>query len=333
MPLKIAIIYNEPVHDRYSDLGEQKAIIGVLDEVNAVDGALKELGYNVKRFGLSPPIESVRQTFVSLDADVVFNLFEGFAGKPETEAEVAGMIEASGLCYTGCPPSALSLALDKSRTKDVLQKAGLPTPRFQVLEPATLDLFDLHLPCIVKPAAEDASHGLSELSVVNDFTSLAFQVKQVSELYSGRALVEEFIDGREFNATVIGNDKPVVLPVSEIVFNLPQGSPRILTFDAKWEDNSVYSRSTLPVCPADLDDVTHDRIAASASSAFQLLGCAGYARVDFRMGSDSIPQIIEVNPNPDISMDAGVARQARAAGMTYTGLIERIVQLALERRN
>ena len=333
MPLKIAIIYNEPVHDRYSDLGEQKAIIGVLDEVNAVDGALKELGYNVKRFGLSPPIESVRQTFVSLDADVVFNLFEGFAGKPETEAEVAGVLEGTHLCYTGCPPSALSLALDKSRTKDVLQKAGLPTPRFQVLEPATLDLFDLHLPCIVKPAAEDASHGLSELSVVNDFTSLAFQVKQVSELYSGRALVEEFIDGREFNATVIGNDKPVVLPVSEIVFNLPQGSPRILTFDAKWEDNSVYSRSTLPVCPADLDDVTHDRIAASASSAFQLLGCAGYARVDFRMGSDSIPQIIEVNPNPDISMDAGVARQARAVGMTYTGLIERIVQLALERRN
>jgi D-alanine-D-alanine ligase len=329
---KVAIIYNQPEQDRYSAMGEQKAVLGVLIEVKAVHTGLTKLGYAVEQVAISPPLEAVQQTLSHLAVDAVFNLFEGFAGRPETEAAVAAMLAEFGVPYTGCSAAALSLTLDKSRTKDILQLHGLPTPAFQVLDPTTIDRFDLRFPCIVKPAAEDASHGLSERSVVTDIYALKTQVLHISELYNGQALVEEYVDGREFNVSVMGNDQPTVLPISEIVYTLPAGMPRILTFEAKWEPHSLYFKSSAPVCPASIDGVTRQRIAESALGAYKLLGCTGYARVDFRMGPDSIPQIIEVNANPDLSPGYGVALQSRLAGMSYVRLVERIMQLAMERR-
>jgi D-alanine-D-alanine ligase len=312
-------------------MGEQKAVLGVLIEVKAVHAGLIRLGYTVEQVPISPPLEAVKQTLEQLGVDAVFNLFEGFAGRPETEAAVAALLSELGLPYTGCSAGALSLTLDKSRTKAILQSQGVPTPAFQVLNPDTIGSFELRLPCIVKPAAEDASHGLSERSVVNDIGALETQVEHISELYNGHALVEEYIDGREFNVAVMGNDQPWVLPVSEIVYTLPDGMPRILTFEAKWEPHSLYFKSSAPVCPADIDETIRQRIAGPALLAYKLLGCSGYARVDFRMGTDLIPQIIEVNANPDLSPGYGVALQSRLAGLTYPRMIERIMQLAMER--
>lgn len=332
MTPRVAVIYNEPASDRYAALGEQKAVLGVLIEVKAVHRALAKLGYPAELVPLSPPLEQVSKRLQGLETDVVFNLFEGFEGRPETEPIVAGFLSEIGLPYTGCSPTALSLALDKSRGKLVLQASGLPTPSFQVLTPESVSSFRLKYPCIVKPAAEDASHGLSEDSVVNDFDRLKRQVKRVSELYDGRALVEEYIDGREFNITVMGNEEPEALAVSEIVYTLPEGMPRILTFSAKWESKSLYFKSSVPVCPAAIDEDTRRRIADTAVGAFKVLGCTGYARVDFRLGPDGTPQIIEVNPNPDLSPGYGAPLQAQRSGMPYHRLIERIVRLALERR-
>ena len=332
MSPKIAVIYNRPEEDRYSALGEQKAVLGVLVEVKAVHDGLNRLGYAVERVPLSPPLEKVKDTLSQLKVDVVFNLFEGFAGKPQTESAVAAMLHELGLPYTGCSASALSLALDKARTKTILEANGLPTPPFQVLNPETVGMFALRFPCIVKPAAEDASHGLTERSVVSDRNGLEEQVRYISGLYDGQALVEEYVDGREFNVSVMGNDDPVVLPESEIVYTLPEGRPRILTFEAKWEPASLYFKSSAPFCPADIDDTIRQRIAGPAAAAFKLLGCTGYARVDFRMGADLIPQIIEVNPNPDLSPGYGVALQAKVSGLSYPKLVERIIQLAMERR-
>ena len=123
--------------------------------------------------------------------------------------------------FTGCPAEALKLALDKAKTKAVLKSAGINTPDFQLLRPETLSSFRLSYPCIVKPRREDASHGLSAQNVVYDFASLEQQVTAVSRYYGGQALVEHFIDGREFNVSVLGD---TVLPVSEIAYSLPEGS-------------------------------------------------------------------------------------------------------------
>ncbi|MDO8567086.1 MAG: ATP-grasp domain-containing protein [Dehalococcoidales bacterium] len=331
MHSKIGVIYNQPDPGRYGDMGEDKAIIGVLDEMDAVHEALIELGYEVVRLPLVPPLELARTELSRLKVDLVFNLFEGFDGRPETEANVAEMLAQFGLPHTGCPAHVIALAQDKVKTGALLEASGVDVPGYQLLNPETVGEFRLAYPCIVKPSGEHASHGLSEKSVVNDFASLEAQVIKVSELFGGQALVEEFLDGREFNITVLGDADLTVLPVSEIVYSLPAAMPRILTFAAKWEPDSLYFQGTKAVCPADIGAELNVQIAATARAVFKLFGCRGYARVDMRVGNDNRLKVLELNPNPDISPDTGAARQAKAAGLTYSEFIEKIVALALDK--
>jgi D-alanine-D-alanine ligase len=328
--MRVAIIYNEPYPSRYDTAGEAKAVLGVLNAVAAVHQALLELDYYAVRVPLTPPLERARKKLNSLDADLVFNLFEGFCGCPETESDVPDVLSELGMPFTGCPGTAIRLALDKAKAKVMLKAAGIPTPDFQLLNPP-LHLFHLNYPCIVKPRGEDASHGLSPGSVVDDFAALERQVSLISNSYGGGALVEEFIDGREFNTTVLGNSRSTMLPASEIVYSLPYEMPRILTFAAKWEPDSPYFQGTKVVCPARTEAREGKNISETALAAFHLLDCQGYARVDMRMDKEGQLNVIEVNPNPDISPDAGAARQAEAAGMTYARFVRRIVQLALEK--
>ncbi len=328
--MKMAIIFNEPEPDRYSDLGEGIAVASVMEEVNPVYRALRKLGHSAIKVPLSPPLEQVKNAIKALEADMVFNLFEGFDGLPETEAAVANILEELGIPYTGNPPSALALALDKAKAKQVLQSAGIRTPRYRVLCPDTVNQFDLNFPCIVKPVQEHASHGLSEDSVVNDLEQLRIQVQRVSQAFRGDALVEEFLDGREFNATVIGNGHPIVLPIAEMVYYLPPDLPKLLTFAAKWYKETPYYKGTKARCPAHINDETIELISHTAATSFTLISCRGYARVDMRLDDEGVPNVLDVNPNPDITPGYGVARQVRAAGMTYDQFIEQILAMALE---
>jgi D-alanine-D-alanine ligase len=329
MRTRVAIVYNEPHHSRYDVFSEGKAVLGVLEAVEAVHRALLELDFDVTRVPLTPPLERAKRRLRNINTDLVFNLFEGFCGSPETEVVLPKILSEMGIPSTGCPTSALKLGLDKAKMKLILKVAGIRTPDFQLLNPGTLNWFRLDYPCIVKPRCEDASHGLSPGSVVNDFASLERQIGLLSKRYSGGAMVEEFIDGREFNATILGNSEYHVLPVSEIVYYLPSGMPRILTFAAKWEPDSPYFKGTKVVCPAEVETEERERIADTAVAAFLILGGQGYARVDMRMDHEGQVNVIEVNPNPDISPGSGAVRQAEAVGMTYTQLIGKIVQLAL----
>jgi D-alanine-D-alanine ligase len=328
--LKVAIIFNEPKSDRYSAMGESKAVAGVLEEVRPVYRALSELGYSVTKVPLRPPLEKVREKIKTISAELVFNLFEGFEGLPQTEAVVAGMLSELGMPFTGNPPATLALALDKAKAKAVLESDGVRTPKYQCLSPENLYLFHLNFPCIVKPLGEDASHGVSEESVVKDLNQLEKQVTKISQLFGGNTLVEEFLEGREFNVTVLGNKEPLVLPVAEMVYYLPPELPKLLTFAAKWQEESLYYKGTRATCPAEIGERERDLISQTALTAFKLLHCRGYARVDMRMDAEGIPNVLEVNPNPDISPGYGAARQAKTAGMNYNQFIEKIVMFALE---
>lgn len=328
----VAIVYNEPCPSRYDAVGEEKAVLAVLEAEEAVHQALLEIGCHVVRVPLVPPLELAERKLRALHTDLVFNLFEGFCGYPETEAVVPEILSEMGIPCTGCPGSGLRLALDKAKAKVILRAAEIRTPDFQLLNPETLHMFQLGYPCIVKPRCEDASHGLSPDSIVNDFAALEKQVRLVSNTYGGSALVEEFIDGREFDAAVLGSSECTVLPVSEIVYSLPPGMPRIVTFSAKWEPDSLYFQGTKSICPAEICVEEQERIIRTAVAAFRVLGCEGYARVGMRMDQEGQLNVIEVNPNPDVSPDSGVVRQAEATGMTYAQLIEKILQLALERK-
>jgi D-alanine-D-alanine ligase len=331
LALRVALIYNDPIPDRYSQMGEADAIADVLEEVKAVYDALLEMGHSVVKVPLVPPIDSVRSILAGLDVDIFFNLFEGFAGQPETEAMVAGMMAAMGKPFTGSLAPTLALALDKVKTKELLVAAGVNTPKYQVLRPDNVNQFDLKYPCIVKPAAEDASHGVNQDSVVNDMAALAVQVEKICAHYGGRALVEEVLDGRELSSTIMGIHKPIVLSISEIIFSLPPGLPNMLTFGAKWLTDDVYFHHTDPVCPAKVDDALWAHVSEVSTAAYRLLGCRGYARVDMRLDSTGHASVLEVNPNPDISVTSGAVRQASAIGLTYPQFIERIMQLAFDR--
>jgi len=293
---------------------------------------LIELGHYVTVIALSPPYEQVRNILTSLDVDLVFNLFEGFPGEPQTEAVVPEILAGMGMPFTGSPAPVLKLALDKAKAKKLLLTEGIPTPDFQLLSPQKMRLFRLKYPCIVKPVGEDASHGITAESVVNDFSSLEKRVRAISDLYDEQALVEEYIGGREFNVTVIGNARYTVLPASEIVYSLPPEMPALLTFEAKWEPESVYYQGTKVICPAEITRKEQISVHDTALAAYRLLGCSGYARVDMRMDEKKNLNVIEVNPNPDISPGAGAARQAAAAGMSYTKFIDTIVRLAPEKK-
>jgi D-alanine-D-alanine ligase len=333
MRTRVAIIYNEPRPSRYSHVGEEKAVLGVLDAVQAVHRALLQLDLDVIQVPLVPPLARARRKLRDVNADVVFNLFEGFSGHPETEALVPEILTQTGIPFTGCTGSMLRLALDKANVKAILKTAGIQTPDFQLLNPQMLHMFRLGYPCIVKPRCEHDSHGLSVKSVVSDFTALERQTRLVSSFFGGGALVEEFIDGQEFNATVLADSQCTVLPVSEIAYSLPSGMPRILTFAAKWDPDSLYFQGTNPVCPADVEADERKLIAETARTAFEVLGGKGYCRVDMRMDRDGQLKVTDVNPNPDISPGSGTARHAEAAGMTYNQFIETIVRLALDGEN
>jgi len=329
MRTRVAIVYNKPHYSRYDAVNEVKAVFGVLEAVEAVHRVLLDLDFEVTRVPLVPPLERAEKKLKKINTDLVFNLFEGFCGSPETEAVLPKILSEMGIPRTGCPASALKLGLDKAKMKVILKVAGIRTPDFQLLNTETLNWFRLDYPCIVKPRCEDASHGLSPGSVVNDFASLERQIGLVSNRYSGGAMVEEFIDGREFNATILGNSEYRVLPVSEIIYSLPSGMPKILTFAAKWEPDSPYFEGTKVVCPAEITAEERERITETAVAAFRIIGGQGYARVDMRMDREEQVNVIEVNPNPDVSPGSGAVRQAKAAGMTYTQFIEKIVQMAL----
>jgi D-alanine-D-alanine ligase len=333
VPLKIAIIFNQPSTDSYDEMGEFKAVASVLEEVKPVHRALSELGYSVVKIPLRPPLELVEEKLRALETDLVFNLFEGFEGRPEAEAIVADMLSGLGIPFTGNPPSTLSLALDKAKAKAVLEVGGISTPRYQALNPENLSLFNLEFPCIVKPLGEDASHGLSEESVVENLDQLTKQVNKMSQLFKCGALVEEFLQGREFQVTVLGNKEPIALPVAEMVYSLPPELPKLLTFAAKWYEESLYYKGTKATCPAEIAERERELISQTALFAFNLLGCRGYARVDMRLDAEGMPNVLEVNPNPDISPGYGAARQAKAAGLTYNQFIEKIVMFALEERS
>jgi D-alanine-D-alanine ligase len=156
------------------------------------------------------------------------------------------------------------------------------------------------------------------------------QLEFLITTYNQNIIAEEYIDGRELNVAVLG-DK--VLPISEIEFKgLPEGLPKIVTYDGKWIEDSVYYENTKPKCPTDLDSRIKQKVETIALQAYYALGCRDYARIDIRLDENGIPFVIEVNPNPDISSDSGFARAATADGINHSGLLLRIIKFALDRR-
>jgi D-alanine-D-alanine ligase len=308
--------------------------IGVLEEKEDIARALQALGYRTMIFNVDGNIPRLVNFLETERPDLIFNLCESIKNEAIHEMHIAGIYELYDIPYTGSGPLTLGTALNKTRVKEILHFHGLPSPRFQVIKsPIRINLDEnLTFPLIVKPSREDASIGIDNTSVVYNINELRKKVKYVVEQFDQPALVEEYIDGRELNVAVMGNRKPEVFPISEIdMTTLPKDLPRIITYNAKWGKGTTEYENTKGVCPALLPPELETHIKSLALQAYQLIGCRDYARVDFRLSKDHQPYILEVNPNPDISDDAGFARSARAAGFSFDQFVGKLLECTLER--
>ncbi len=309
--------------------------IGVMEEAASMEKALQLKGYKTTLFNFEGDIKRLMRFLEEEQPNLVFNLCESLKGQAIHEMHVAGLYELLGVPYTGAASLALGTCLNKVRTKEILSSHGIPTAKYAVFADADSVSYDdmrLNFPVIVKPLREDASIGIENASVVKDFDSLKQRIAYIVSSHNQPALVEEFIDGRELNVAIIGNDNPIALPISEIDFaNLPPDYPKIVTYNAKWLDGSPEYVGTVGTCPAKLDPDIEKTVRRTALEAYRILEIRDYARVDMRLDKQGTPFVLEVNPNPDISHDAGFVRSARAIGMTFDDMIVKIVECALKR--
>lgn len=327
--MRITILHNlDFMHLEGLDRRSQDA---VLDVVSAFRRALVPRGVQVSVLPVAEdPVAFVRA--LREDApDLVVNLCESLSGEARGEMLVPGLLDLAGLPYTGSGALALALALHKDKAKDLLRGRGVTTPvSGLVCRLRDLRTLDVPLPAIVKPSREDASIGIDRQSVVHDRAALERACRRVLTRYRQPALVEQFIAGRELNVALFGPE-PKVLPIAEIDFSgLPADHPRIVTYAAKWDEASPEYHATPPVrcrLPAPLQR----RVEQTARAAFQALECRDYARVDIRLSPDGVPYVIEVNPNCDLSPDAGFARAAGLAGLQYDEMVWTLVQMAQKR--
>jgi len=329
--MRFGILYNLVDSVQKGKDIEKLADNEIIDTVAAVKKALEKAGHSAEFIRVNiPEFNTFRKRF-----DFIFNLAEGIDGDILAEPRIAAELKKVGMGFTGSDENALTLCLDKLKTKEMLLKNHLPTPDFQLFK-STKEKRNpsLRFPLMVKPLHEDASIGISSSSVVHDDSQLMTKVNYILESYKQPALVEEFIDGREINAALLGNgnDTPV-LPLSEIIFDFPDGVPKIVSFEAKWIENSMQYKKTTGRCPAELPEKIREKIISSAKRAFTIMGCRDYARVDFRIRGEDV-FVLEVNPNPCINPHgAGFIRSANAAGYSYDELINSIAELAIARRS
>lgn len=337
---EIVVVYGA-IPDLNPATQDLKSEISILKSVEDIVSALAEV-HTVRTIPFTGDIILFMKRVQEFNPDAVFNLFEGVYGLSKTEMLIPTALDLMEVPYTGAKPKALQLCLTKPVTKEILLQRSVQTPKFRVLQPNIPIEIDLQFPLIVKPEHEDASIGISNQSVVKTEAELAERVETIWEQYEQGALVEEYIDGREFNVAIIGDSDhngivgnpfaPVVLPISEICFDtLPQGFHHIVTYNAKWNEETPEYKGTVPSCPAIIDSELEVRLKQIAMRAFEALGCRDYARVDFRVSKDGAPYVIDINPNPDISKDAGLARSAKAHGLDYNQLVQKIAGYALNR--
>ena len=300
-----------------------------LVQAQAVSAALIARGHHVSSAAFFPENEKLVATLTASEPELVFNLVEGVDGVGRLAYLAPQMLDDLNVKFTGCDAQAMSATTDKTLTKRIFREAGLPTPDWS--SPPHWAEVEAGLRYIVKSSIEDASIGLDDNCVVSG-TGVRSRAEAMQEKYGGRWFAERYIDGREFNIAVIEEKRqPRVLPLAEMVFaQWPAGKPRIVGYDAKWQDESLDSMQTVRVFGLEeKEPALAEKLTVLARQAWDLFALSGYARVDFRVDDQGEPLILEINTNPCISPDAGLPAAAAHAGMDYEELIARIIDTAM----
>jgi len=304
-----------------------------------VDG-LRQLGHRVQPIEFWKDVKPALEGY-NPDEWIIFQWVEGIEDEIGGDARITAELDVMGWTYTGNPPSALKLSVEKGKGKKVLERWRIPTPAGQEFKSAD-DVDAWHattntqglFPAIVKPVSQHCSAGVTKDAVVHDVDQLRARVAYVVDQFKEAALVEKFIEGREINVGIWGNGRPRLLPLREIDFSAVQDPlRRMVTWDSKWVPDSEEWNSIPVITQPAISDALRAHIEDIALKTYRAFDCRDYARVDLRVDDNEQAFVVDVNPNPDICYDGGFAGACNAAGFTYAQAVSNIIGMAVTRRN
>jgi D-alanine-D-alanine ligase len=329
---QVVILYNEDAQICRGDPQDLLAVQYTATTAQHLLEALASLGYAVSKLAVKGNLEELEDTLASFSPkeSFIFNNCDGFNGNNMAAVDVIRLIERMGFKHTGAAANAIELCIDKPKSKERLIAFEVPTPRFQVFERAEGD-FNLEFPVIIKPSVEDASMGIDLDSVVSDRKSLFRRIAYIVDKYEQPAIVEQFVCGRELAVAMLGNEVIQVLPIAEEDFSFVANPlEQLLTYDSKWKTDSPYYLNIPARVPASLNRKETQVVKKVAESSFHAMDLRDLGRVDIRF-NNGIPYVIDVNELPDLSPDAGFWNSAKATGITYPHMVERILTHAMKR--
>ena len=322
--MKVSVLFWEwPVQDQMKH-----------DEaIDQVHQALLDSGHESMLLGITGDLKYVVDKLEEQKPDLVFNLVETFADNDAFEMNIAAVLQILGVRFTGSSPRVMALRQDKGLTKKLLAFHDVRCPQFATFDHDNIEFAGkMRFPLLVKPLHGDASAGVGDSSLVTDFRSLVERIAYIHTELRDTALVEEYIDGREFYVSVLGNDPPEVLPLVEMDFSdLPEGYPRIYGREAKFDEKSVHFSGTNAVIATDMTGELRKRIEMTGLAAAQAMEVSDYARVDIRVAPDGQPYVVEVNANPYLEQTGAFSLAALQAGYSHRGVVNQIVEIAWER--
>jgi D-alanine-D-alanine ligase len=332
MALRVGLLYNlkkeEPAAAEDDEPPDAQAELDTEATVLAVGDALRSAGHEVC---FMEGDETLWSRLTSFRPDIAFNMCEGKSGRSR-ESHVPALLEMARIPYTGSDVLCLAVALEKPLSKKIWAYHGIPTPAFTVVPVGERpDFTHLRFPLFIKPAREGSSMGIDPLSKASDEAGLLRKVESIHRYYRQEALVEEYIDGREFTVGIMGNPpNEHVFPIMEIgVDRCPDPEHRGIysrKFKAEWDDLEYYH------CPAILSSEEELRIRSVAVQASRALGCRDVARVDIRLSREGIPYVLEVNQLPGLTPGfSDLPRMAEASKMTFEELVNGILLCAMLR--
>jgi len=327
----IGLVHNVPPSEPYSF---SEASSDVMTQVASVEESLHHLGFGTKRIPFSRDMDSFLATLREEPIDMVFNLCETVDENPLFSGHAAAVLELLGVPFTGSPSWAITYTMDKAMAKRVLKACGIRTPEYLTYDDsAQLDVSGLSFPVIVKPRFEDASIGIDQESIFDNKAALREKLPSLYERF-GHLLVEEYLDGREFNVSLFGYPSADLMPIAEIDFSaFDDGLHRIVGYRAKWDESSSEYHNAVRVFPGHIPSPLLQSLQRIAHECFQTFMLRDYARVDIRTDRHNNPSVLEINANPCISPDAGFVASLERAGINYTEMVRHFVDFMSLRLN
>ena len=314
----------------YLEPGDEKPDI-VMEQVAK---ALEASGHKALVLTIRDDVNELVNGLKKKKPNLVFNLVECFGDDIiGGQMGVAGMLDLLELPYTGGGPGEIYLQEDKALAKKLLAFENIPYPDFATFaQHADFETGgNLRMPLFVKPLRMDASIGIDERSLVRNTRDLMERVAYIHKTFGDAALAEEYIEGREFYVSVMGNQDLMAFPPIEMDFSgMKDGSIKVMDNQAKFDETSHRFRGTKAVVP-DLEPELKARLQKVSVEAYRALRVRDYGRIDLRLTDTGEIYVIEVNANCYLEQNSEFALAAAAHGLEYPQLIDKIADLAIER--